>query len=280
MGKQLLPIVLPHPFRHVASRWRTTCVVQSVCSMWAGRTGDLATRCYCCRCAFHRPSTFFGQSKLTHTHTYPHMYIHSLPHTCHLESVCCGLFKLTLRIRPVGAAAWLLRWRQPFAYFFHNSRIPELLRVWHVVQINQKVPPTASHCGTSELLMRCLDLLPLARFPLSSDRPLPPPARPLPYLPGVCHQFARLEIEKARNLWGNKVRATPTTSTHPPTHRRTKCCTWLILSPRCGCWKRSCSNVTAHQKAQIQLAGVIESKNHKSHRKRLDWRDSWQANTL
>lgn len=141
------------------------------------------------------------------------MYIHSLPHTCHLESVCCGLFKLTLRIRPVGGAAWLLRWRQPFAYFFHNSRIPELLRVWHVVQINQKAPP----CLRLPLRHKRITYA-LLRFAAISSIPAqlsPPPARPLPSLPGVCHQFARLEIEKARNLWGNKFRAMPTTPTHP-----------------------------------------------------------------
>lgn len=49
---------------------RPVCVLHVGRANW--RTGDLATRCYCCRCAFHRPSTFFGQSKLTHTHT--HMY--------------------------------------------------------------------------------------------------------------------------------------------------------------------------------------------------------------
>lgn len=61
-------------------------------------------------------------------------------------------------------------------------------------------PPPAPPC-LGELLMRCLDLLPLARLDADSLTPQPHSLRPLQ---GKCHQLVRLEIEKARNLWGTR----------------------------------------------------------------------------
>lgn len=89
-------------------------------------------------------------------------------------------------------------------------------------------PPPAPPC-LGELLMRCLDLLPLARLDADSLTPHPHSLRPLQ---GKCHQLVRLEIEKARNLWGTRSWPRPRLPHAPLMGGQPRVPgTWLILSP-------------------------------------------------